>query len=70
MINGSVIFSDEKRFYLDGSDLFNYYFHDLREEELIHQNGLMVWDSFGCNNKSDLVFFGGEINSAGYTKML
>ena len=45
----SVIFSDEKRFCLDGSDGFNYYFHDLRKDELFRfkrQNeggGVMVW---------------------------
>jgi len=72
----SVIFSDEKRFCLDGPDGFNFYFHDLRKEELTswkRQNGgggLMVWGSFGWNNKSDLVFIDGKINSAGYTKML
>jgi len=72
----SVIFSDEKKFCLDGSYGFNYYFHDLRKEELIpckRQNGggnLMVWGSFGWNNKSNLVFIDGKINSAGYTNIL
>jgi len=30
----------------------------------------MVWGSFGWNNKSNLVFIHGKINSAGYTKIL
>lgn len=44
-----IIFSDEKKFNLDGPDGFAYYWHDLRTEEKIfskRQSGggsVMVW---------------------------
>jgi len=49
----SVIFSDEKRFNLDGPDGFQYYWHDLRHEDKIYSKrqfgggGVMVWAAFG-----------------------
>ncbi|KAL7724470.1 hypothetical protein ACLKA6_013872 [Drosophila palustris] len=45
----SVVFTDEKRFNLDGPDGFQYYFHDLRKDELYlsrhhsREGGVMVW---------------------------
>jgi hypothetical protein len=49
--NGIVylIFTDEKRFCLDGPDGYLYYFHDLRKEEEFaarhhrRESGVMVW---------------------------
>lgn len=45
----NVVFSDEKKFNLDGPDGYSYYFHDLRKEEIIlsrrHSGGgsVMMW---------------------------
>jgi len=45
----SVVFTDEKRFNLDGPDDFQYYYHDLRKDELYlsrnhsREGGVMVW---------------------------
>ena len=47
-----MVFSDEKRFNLDGPDGFSTYWHDLRKEEVVlsrRQNGgggIMVWGAF------------------------
>lgn len=53
----NVIWSDEKRFNLDGPDRQEYYWHDLRKEEkflVSHQQGggsIMVWAGFGSRGK-------------------
>ena len=45
----TVVFSDEKKFNLDGPDGFQYYFHDLRMEERVlgrrhsRAGSVMVW---------------------------
>ena len=57
-----VIFSDEKKFNLDGLDGFQFYWCDLRKEEQIYskrQNGggnVMVWGAFCRHGKSELAF--------------
>jgi transposase len=71
-----VIFSDEKRFNLDGPDGFNYYWHDLRKEEVIYSRrqqgggGVMVWAAFGALGKSDIIFYDGTMKSENYQEML
>lgn len=48
-----VVWSDEKKFNLDGPDCFSYYWHDLRKEKTLFsrrvQGGgsVMIWGSFG-----------------------
>ncbi|CAF1535359.1 unnamed protein product [Adineta steineri] len=48
-----VVWSDEKKFNLDGPDGFSYYWHDLRKEEEISSTrplgggSVMIWASFG-----------------------
>ena len=45
----TVVFTDEKKFNLDGPDGYNYYFHDLRKDKRFlnrphsREGGVMVW---------------------------
>jgi transposase len=72
----NVIWSDEKKFNLDGPDGFNYYWHDLRKEKLfsLKRNkgggGVMIWAAFGHYIKSDIVFISGRMNSEAYRMLL
>lgn len=71
-----VIFSDEKKFNLDGPDGLNYYWHDLRKEELYfssRQGGggsLMVWAAFGWNGRTALHIIEGHANAQRYIQAL
>lgn len=71
-----VIFSDEKKFNLDGPDGYSYYFHDLRKEEVIlsrRQMGggsVMVWASIGYKKRGNLVFLSKRVNSEEYRNLL
>lgn len=57
-----VIFSDEKKWNLDGPDNSCYYFHDIRKPKLTRthrQSGggsIMTWASFGCRGKTEMAF--------------
>ena len=58
----NVIFSDEKKFNLDGPDGYSYYWHDLWKEDQIfskRQNGgggVMVWSAFSHSGTTSLAF--------------
>ena len=71
-----VVWSDEKKFNLDGPDGFSYYWHDLRKEEEIFSTraqgggGVMIWASFGWGGKSSICFVDGRMNSKGYREVL
>lgn len=71
-----VIFSDEKKFNLDGPDGFRYYWHDLRKEEKIHSKrqfgggSIMVWAGISLKGRTELFMTEGTINSQVYTKIL
>lgn len=58
----SVIFSDEKKFNLDGPDGYKFYWHDLRKEERLLSRrvhggaSVMVWAGFCFSGKTRLVF--------------
>ncbi|KMQ81987.1 hypothetical protein RF55_24576 [Lasius niger] len=72
----SVLFSDEKKFNLDGPDGWAYYWHDIRKEPqtfFSRQQGggsLMVWGAFSYNGTTDIAFLKGRQCSDDYQKML
>jgi len=71
-----VIFSDEKKFNLDGPDGAQYYWHDLRKVPEISMSrnfgggSLMTWAAFSFNGKASLRFISTKSNSEDYTKLL
>lgn len=72
----SVIFSDEKKFNLDGPDGYSYYYHDLRKEEKIlsrrHTGGgsVMVWAAIGYMKKTDIQFLTKPVTAQSYVNIL
>lgn len=72
----NVIFSDEKKFNLDGPDGYSCYYHDLRKEEIIlsrrHTGGgsVMVWAAVGYLQKTDLQFLTKSVNAQSYLNIL
>lgn len=71
-----VVFSDEKRFCMDGPDGFNYYWHHLAHDEEImsrRQNGgggIMIWAGFSEKGKTKIAFVSGNQNSNKYVDTL
>lgn len=71
-----VVFSDEKKFNLDGPDGYSYYFHDIRKEELelmSRQHGggsVMVWGAITSNGPIELVILNGRQSSNDYLELL
>jgi len=71
-----VIFSDEKKFNLDGPDGLSYYWHDIRKEEKIfskrQQGGdsLMLWGAISYFGLSDLRVVKGNMDSIQYCEVL
>ena len=72
----TVIFSDEKKFNLDGPDGYQYYWHDLRKERetfMSRQNGgggCMVWGAFAWSGTSQLAFLEGRQDAEAYINTL
>jgi len=71
-----VIFSDEKKFNLDGPDGYKYYWHDLRREQqwvsksVAGGGSVMVWGAIGYNERSNLVIIDGNLNAKKYIDIL
>lgn len=72
----NVVWSDEKKFNLDGPDGFNYYWHDLRKDKVFSTRramgggSVMVWSSFGIQGVSEINFIEGRLNAEGYVKII
>ncbi|KAG2784290.1 hypothetical protein PC129_g15283 [Phytophthora cactorum] len=68
----SIIFSDEKKWNLDGPDGFQHYWRDLRKpprhtkRRQAGGGSVMVWTAFSSRGKSPLVVLSGRQNSEDY----
>lgn len=71
-----IVFTDEKKFNLDGPDGLRKYWHDLRQDAAYFskrvQGGgsVMVWAGFSARGKTDIVFTKGNMNSFDYQDIL
>lgn len=71
-----VMFSDEKKFNLDGPDGLQYYWNDLRTEEQVRMSrnfgggGVMIWAAFCFKGRSKIAWIRTKMNSESYTEEL
>ena len=71
-----IIFSDEKKFNLDGPDGFHFYWHDLRKEKKsifsrqLVGGSVIIWGAFISSGKAELVFINKKIKSKDYQTIL
>lgn len=72
----NIIFSDEKKFNLDGPDGFRYYWNDIKKDERVFSKrqmgggSLMVWLGFSYNGKLELGFVNPRSNHKDYINLL
>lgn len=72
----TVIFSDEKKFNLDGPDGLQYYWHDNRKPKLRYGKrhsgggGIMFWGGIGVQGLTDLVLIEERMDSEMYQRVL
>lgn len=71
-----VVFSDEKKWNLDGPDGWKCYWHDLRKEKEVFSKrqfggaSIMTWGCFSFNGVGSLAFISGKMNSVAYKEVL
>ncbi|RWR98786.1 Transposable element Tc3 transposase-like protein, partial [Dinothrombium tinctorium] len=72
----SIIFSDEKKFNMDGPDGIHYYWHDLRSKPktIMSRNfgggSVMVWAGFSSSGKTSIAFLDGRQKASDYQRTL
>lgn len=72
----NVVFSDEKKFNLDGPDCCAYYWHDLRKDPQVKSTRnfgggtLMVWIGFSRRGKTPIATISTKMNSDNYIELL
>lgn len=72
----NVIFSDEKKFNLDGPDCCAYYWHDLRKDPQVKLSrnfgggSLMVWAAFSRRGKTPIATITTRMKSENYVELL
>ncbi|POM75975.1 Transposase [Phytophthora palmivora] len=71
-----VVFTDEKKFNLDGPDGFRYYWHDMRAEpkymsKRVNGGGsVMIWAGVNWYGNTEIVFLKGKQGASNYTETL
>lgn len=71
-----VVFTDEKRFSLDGPDGCRYYWHDLRKEPKVISRrpqgggGVMVWGAISYSGAVQIIFIEGSLNAQKYLELM
>lgn len=71
-----MIWSDEKKWNLDGPDGLACYWHDIRTEERYFSKRnfgggtVMIWAGFSAFGKTSLAFVDGRLNADGYQQIL
>lgn len=71
-----IVFSDEKKWNLDGPDRNQHYWHDLRNDKKTLSRrrfgggSVMVWAGFSYHGTTDIVFIEGNMNTSKYCDVL
>lgn len=71
-----VIFSDEKKFNLDGPDCYSCYWHDIRDKSVVRSKrnfgggSVMVWGAFHYGGKLPICYITTRMNSSKYNELL